>query len=126
MLETGGLSSNVAIISFADEGCEFLEIPSNIDHMKVEFDDIRPNNITKERLEELLPEAPLIASFVHQRIKEGKDIICQCDYGLSRSAGLAAAILERYGHMGIQVFQDYRYTPSQIVYNKVYDELKKL
>ena len=126
LIETHSLSSNSAVISFADEGCEFLDFPPNIDVLKIEFDDIRPAYLTKERIGELLPEATLIASFVDRKIKEGKDIICQCDYGISRSAGLAAAILQRYAHKGIEVFSDYRYTPNQIVFNKVYKELMKL
>lgn len=126
LIENKTLTSNTAVISFADEGCDFLEFPSDIDVLKVEFDDIRPCNITKERLDGLLPEAPSIASFISKKIKEGKDIICQCDYGISRSAGLAAAILEKYAHKGIDVFKDYRYTPNQIVFNKVYEELNKL
>ena len=74
----------------------------------------------------LLPEALEIARFVSNKIKEGKDIICQCDYGISRSAGLAAAIMERYGKKGIQVFRNYKYTPNQFVFNRVLCELNKI
>ena len=127
LIETNSLTSNTAVISFADFGCDFLDVPPNVDQLKIEFDDIRPNNITKEQLlGNILPEAPIIAQFVNQKLKEGKDIICQCDYGISRSAGLAAAILERYAHKGIEIFRNYRYSPNQIVFNRVYKELQKL
>ena len=122
-----GLPPNTAVISFTDEGFgEFLEFPITADVLKIEFDDIRARDIPKERIVELLPEAHAIAVFVDQKIKEHKDIICQCDYGISRSAGLAAAILERYAHRGIDVFSNYKYNPNQIVFNKVFEELKKL
>ncbi|MDE7093984.1 MAG: hypothetical protein K2O52_03615, partial [Oscillospiraceae bacterium] len=54
-----------------------------------------------------------------------KNIICQCDYGQSRSAGCASAILEHFYHTGISVFADYRRSPNQVVYHKVFDALEK-
>ena len=126
LLEKKELTSKTAVVSFADEEDDFLELPNNVDHLKIVFYDIRPSSTVPEHYDKLLPEAPDIARFVSNKIKEGKDIICQCDYGISRSAGLAAAILERYAHKGLDVFSDYKYTPSQFVYNKVLKELKKL
>ena len=126
LIENNELTNKSAIVSFADEEDEFLDFPKDIDVLKVVFYDIRPSSVVKEHYDSLLPEAKDIASFVSQKINEGKDIICQCDYGISRSAGLAAAILERYAHKGLEVFADYRYTPNLFVYNKVYKELMKL
>ena len=126
LIEKKELPSNTAIVSFADEEDEFLEFPDNVDVLKVVFYDIRPHTTVKEHYDRLLPEAKDIATFVNQKLKEGKNIICQCDYGVSRSAGLAAAIMERYARRGIDVFADYRYTPNQFVFNKVYKELIKL
>ena len=126
LIEKKELSSRSAVISFADEEDEFLDIPDKVDTLKVVFYDVRPSSLSKDQYDALLPEAKDIAIFVNQKIKEGKDIICQCDYGISRSAGLAAAILERYAHRGIDIFSDYKYTPNQFVYNKVYLELNKL
>ena len=126
LIEKKELSSNTAIVSFADEEDDFLDFPPKIDVLKVVFYDVRPSSTVEEHYDKLLPEAKDIAIFVNQKIKEGKDIICQCDYGISRSAGLAAAILERFAHRGIDVFANYKYTPNQFVYNKVYQELMKL
>ena len=126
LLEKKELTSRTAVVSFADEQDEFLELPEEVECLKVVFYDIRPSSTVPEHYDSLLPEALEIARFVSNKIKEGKDIVCQCDYGISRSAGLAAAILERYAHKGLDVFSDYRYTPNQFVYNKVLKELKKL
>lgn len=126
LIEKKELTSNSAIVSFADEEDDFLDFPKDNDVLKIVFYDIRPSSTIKEHYDRLLPEAKDIAKFVNQKILEGKDIICQCDYGISRSAGLAAAILERYAHRGIDVFANYKYTPNQFVYNKVYQELMKL
>ncbi len=126
LIEKGELTSKSAVVSFADEEDEFLDLPENVDVLKVVFYDIRPSSTVPEHYDKLLPEAPEIARFVSNKINEGKDIVCQCDYGISRSAGLAAAILERYAHKGLDIFADYKYTPNQFVYNKVLKELKRL
>lgn len=46
--------------------------------------------------ETYLPEADDLAEFIFNALKEGKDIICQCEYGESRSSGCAAAIHEYF------------------------------
>ena len=120
------IPSNTAIISFADTKDDFLEFPKGTDVLKIAFYDIRPHTTVKEHYPLILPEAREIARYIYQKKKEGKDIICQCDYGVSRSAGCAAAILQKWGNNGIKVFADYRYTPNQFVYNKVLTELQKL
>ena len=72
------------------------------------------------------PEADDMAAFIVRAYADGKDIICQCEYGQSRSAGCAAAILEYFYKDGISVFADYNYYPNQVVFHKVYDALVKI
>ena len=72
-----------------------------------------------------LPEADALAAFIYQARADGLDILCQCEYGQSRSAACAAAILEHFDSTGISIFADYRYYPSQVVYHKVMDALIK-
>lgn len=74
--------------------------------------------------ETYLPEADELAKFIKTAHDKGFDIICQCQYGQSRSAACAAAIEEYYNKNGISIFTDYRYYPNQVVYNKIYDALK--
>lgn len=71
------------------------------------------------------PEATALAKFVKMAYNDGLDIICQCEYGQSRSSACAAAILEYYYHNGISVFSDYRYYPNQMIYNKLKSALDK-
>lgn len=73
-----------------------------------------------------LAEADELAKFIDKAKGNGLDIICQCDYGQSRSAACAAAILQHFEGRGIDVFSDYRYYPNQLVYHKVFDALEKL
>ena len=67
-----------------------------------------------------------LAMFIRDAKANDLDIICQCDYGQSRSAACAAAILQYFEHRGIDIFADYRYYPNQLVYNKIYDALTKM
>ena len=76
--------------------------------------------------ESYLAEADELAKFIREAKANDLDIICQCDYGQSRSAACAAAILQHFEGNGITVFADYRYYPNQLVYHKIFDALKKL
>lgn len=75
------------------------------------------------QVEDYLPEAPALARFIKDAIARGLVLICQCEYGQSRSAACAAAILQYYEKRGIDIFADYRYYPNQLVYHKIYDAL---
>lgn len=72
------------------------------------------------------PEAKDLANFIVKAIREHRPIVCQCEYGQSRSAACAAAIKEFYDKSGIQIFADYKYYPNQLIFNKLLDELKKI
>ena len=69
--------------------------------------------------ETYLPEADPLAVFIQKAAMDGLDIICQCEYGQSRSAACAAAIREFFYQDGITVFADYRYYPNQLIFNKM-------
>ena len=71
------------------------------------------------------PQADKLAQFIMSAVKDECDIICQCEYGQSRSAACAAAIKEYYDRSGIEIFADYRYYPNQLVFNKLLSALKK-
>lgn len=73
-----------------------------------------------------LPESDQLAKFILNAKQSGMDIICQCEYGQSRSAACAAAIREFFYKDGITVFADYRYYPNQLIFNKVLSALKRM
>ena len=75
--------------------------------------------------ETFFPEADDLAKFILQAEEDHLNMICQCEYGQSRSAACAAAIREYFYGDGIQIFADYRYYPNQVVYHKVFDALTK-
>ena len=76
--------------------------------------------------ESYLAEADELAKFILEAKLNDLDIICQCDYGQSRSAACAAAILQHFEGRGIDIFTDFRYYPNQLVYRKIFDALERL
>ena len=74
--------------------------------------------------ETYFPEVEKLVDFICIVVKNGKDIICQCEHGQSRSAACAAAIKEHFEKSGIEVFADYRYYPNRLIFNKIYDALR--
>ena len=125
----GDFPKNTAVISFYDPPSKRTgEIYKPVDYKgKAEkVFAIQIHDIDIEILENYgltfdtyFPEVNSLAEYIHQAHKDGLDIICQCEYGQSRSAACAAAILQYYYNDGISVFADYRYYPNQLIYNKV-------
>lgn len=95
--------------------------------MRIGIHDLDPEALSDFALsvDSYFPEADALAEFIYKAREDGLDIICQCEYGQSRSAGCAAAILQHFSKNGIDVFTDYRYYPNQLVYHKVFDALEK-
>lgn len=124
-----GFPSNTAVISFRDTDdnsvIEFKGLPKYLFELKID-------DIYFEELDEFglnpstyFPEAEKLAQFIKLVVTQNLDIICQCEYGQSRSAACAAAILEVYEGNGISIFSDYRYYPNKYIYNKLFAKLKK-
>ena len=131
-LETDNLT-NAAIISFYDPAWHgrAAGTPVNVADkcrcaMQIALHDLDPEALAEVHLtkESYFPEATDLAAFIENAWQAGLEIICQCEYGQSRSAGCAAAILQHYTKNGIDIFADYRYYPNQLVYHKVYDALQ--
>jgi predicted protein tyrosine phosphatase len=69
-------------------------------------------------------QAEKIAIFIKSNINEVDTLICQCEYGQSRSAALAAAIKQFIFKNGIEIFADDRYYPNKYVYRKILSALE--
>ena len=75
--------------------------------------------------ETFLSEADDLADFIFRANIDGRDIICQCDFGTRRSAACAAAIWEFFEGRGNEIFLNDRYSPNLTVFNKVFNALCK-
>ena len=132
-----GRLQGAAVISFHDpvysgrrsrEDYQPIDFTGKCDRvMQIAIHDLDPEALSDFGLsvETYFPEADELAKFIYKAKEDGLDIICQCEYGQSRSAGCAAAILQHFSRNGIAVFADYRYYPNQLVYHKVFDALAK-
>ena len=127
--------NNVAVISFYDytgdcKGSGYAPVDYSVRTDRVfkielrdlDFEILSIYNFTYETY---FPEADDLAKFIYDAHSDGLDIICQCEYGKSRSAGCAAAICEHFYQSGLSVFTDFRYYPNQLVFNKVLESLEK-
>ena len=72
-----------------------------------------------------LSEVGDLADFIYKAYNSGRDIICQCDFGRSRSAACAAAILEHFYERGNEILLSSDYHPNTTIYNKVLEALRK-
>lgn len=116
---------DTALISIGDFGKELplLEYkPAHI--LRMEFDDVTPSEIDYEFSERYAfrlfseEQANQIADFVYRYWESRGTLLCQCHYGQSRSAAVAAAIKEHFYHNGIEIFADEqeRYCPNVYVF----------
>lgn len=135
IIADGKFPENTAVISFYDPAIKRIDT----DYTHVDYSSVC-NTVFYSELEDLdlevlkrkgytydiyFPEADDMAMFIVKSYNDGKDIICQCEYGQSRSAGCAAAIQEYFYHNGILIFANYNYYPNQVVYHKVYDAIER-
>ena len=133
-------SARTALISVTDSDYVFAALDNKPEYLlQMKFDDV-----SDEIFEEILGRKPTetevlqlaekfhmfnekhaekIAVFCKSISGKADTLICQCEYGQSRSAGIAAAIRQFLYGDGIEIFADDRYYPNKLVYKKVLDAL---
>ena len=136
IIADGIFPENTAVISFYDPAIKRIdEDYSHVDYSGVcdtvfysELDDLDLDVLKRKgyTYDTYFPEVDEMASFIVKAFMGQKNIICQCEYGQSRSAGCAAAILEYFYGNGISIFSNYTYYPNQVVFHKIYDALVKI
>lgn len=127
-----------ALISITDADWHFAELLNEPDYvLRLAFDDVDNDifvgvaNDKKECVAEKYhmfsdQQAKQIAKFYAKIFDKVDIIICQCEHGQSRSAAVAAAILEYRNRSGIKVFAHDNYYPNKAVFNKVLQSLKAI
>ena len=130
IIQSGQFPDNTAVISYYDPAIKKIDKDyTHVDYSGVcddvffcELDDLDIDDI--DDLSAFFPEVDRMAEFIYSVYNNGMDIICQCEYGQSRSAGTASAISEHFYHNGIWIFADYKRYPSRVVFNKVFQALE--
>ena len=110
------------VVSIGDIGSEYSEsvYPSRYNGicavLPLRFDDVDGgiNCMVSE-------EAVMIKSFVERH--KDKLIIVHCDAGVSRSAGIAAALMKYYNGDDSEIFDDTRYCPNMFCYRTMLNVL---
>ena len=131
------LPENTALISITDHGCDFADLEHKPAYLlKLSFDDVDgdvfEHNPTADDIAEITSkyhmltdeQARQIAAFYNSVRGNAETLICQCEYGQSRSAAVAAAILEYGSHKGITIFAHEKYCPNKYVFHKIYHALQ--
>lgn len=134
---------NTALVSITDYACDFAKLKNKPAFLlQIDFDDVdndvivdelgkNPTNEERQMIEAKyhmlnVEQAHQIAAFYHSVSKNVECFICQCEHGQSRSAAIAAAILEHRSRNGIKIFADDRYYPNKVVFRKVLAALNNL
>ena len=119
------LKDRTAIISVRNMDAEpvlFCEGPQLIGVKTLYFADTSedtPDSFSKAQAEE-------IKDFLLQMLGKIDRLIVHCEFGVSRSAGIAAAVLDALTGDSSVIFNDSWYVPNmrcyRLVYNALYDE----
>ena len=123
-LVKNGFPFNTAVVSFYDEGSSPLDLKGKpVAEISRCINDVRwtdkPESWHRRDFED-------IARFIKACIEKDYDIICQCEFGVSRSSACAMAIKEYAFGNGIDIFRNYDYYPNQIFFNNIYNSLVSL
>ena len=86
--------------------------------LRLKFDDVDRGSLAMTE-----EDAAAIAKFVNENTD--KLIIVHCDAGISRSAGIAAAILKHYNRDDTPIFDDPKYCPNMLCYRMVLEQLER-
>ncbi len=133
------------LISIGDPDMPPPRMDYRPDHvLRLEFDDVTEElikswlslpDLTGKELEEALVAhntylftqelAEKTAGFIRRHIPATDCFICQCEFGQSRSAAVAAAIAEYYFQKGQAIFSNPRYGPNPMVYSRLLAALKR-
>ena len=136
-----GFSKDTALISITDFGDEEVKLIREPDMLlrlafngvdnDVFLDEIGHKPTLEERLRieaqyNVLSDeqAHQIGMFYDNNKGRISTLICQCEHGQSRSAAVAAAILEFRNRRGIEIFADDRFYPNKVVFRRVLEALR--
>jgi len=138
----GPFPAHTALISITDTDRDFARLENKPEHiLRMKFDDVSEDLF--EAASEMIAEKVLgrepteaertqlakdfhmfkdeqakeVAAFINQIYRNAETLICQCEYGQSRSAGIAAAVEQFLHGNGVEILAQnslyYHYNMSQ-------------
>ena len=121
MSDTAPLTAIISITDKGDDTNTFYQQEWLCDILEIQFDDVIEggrNCITKE-------QAGHIADFALSISDKAERIIVHCEYGQSRSAGVAAALCEHFEGHDNGISHNPHYFPNWTCYKRVMEALKQ-
>jgi len=106
----------ISICTFEDDFPELPEDNKRMGVLRLSFADTDEKKAEKEQLPITESQAEEILNFVDRYKDKVELIICQCDGGISRSSGIAAALSKILNNDDKWVFNSKRYLPNMYVY----------
>ena len=114
------IDSKTAVISFYDKETEPVSLDGTGGRVfSVELNDLDISEL-KDAYYHFFDEASEAAEFVIRAVNDGCTLIFQCECGMSRSAGCAAAVTEFFEGSSTAIFADPKYCPNLAVFHKMY------
>jgi len=117
----------VAVVSISDDASDFPVVPSACDCrdvLRLHFEDIEtsfdafggkpPKAFTADQARE-------VAAFVGRLPGDIDSLVFQCEAGISRSAGMAAAVARWLGQDDLRFFRDH--LPNRLVYRLMLEQI---
>ncbi len=121
----------LAVVSISDEagdhpempeGCEwFLPLHFHDVEVRIEADMFEPRRTVINAYSE--EQATCVASFLGGLPQGVEAIVLQCEVGISRSAGMAAAVARHIGQDDMPFFE--KYLPNRRVYRMTLEALRR-
>ena len=114
------IAKRTLIISITDVGSEnakFANNPNIISILRLKFDDVdydEPNVMSRF-------QAAKVVEFVNNFIDCVEEIIVHCEAGVSRSAGVCAALMLIVNGDDTEIFSKARFYPNRVCYRYVLD-----
>jgi len=124
----GLLQSKHIVISMCEPemGLDFPELsenPNRLDVLRLSFTDIddidSARQIGQEHFLMTKEQAKKVVGFVNKYVGSIDTIICQCDGGVARSSGMAAALSKVLNGDDSWVFNSKEYVPNMFVYRLI-------
>jgi len=116
------------VISICEPEYSFPSLPKNSNRLgllQLKFSDLDRNSAKQIGQEHMLmtkDQAKEILNFVNKYKNKVKLILCQCDGGVSRSSGTAAALSKILNNDDKWVFSSRNYAPNMYVYRLLINE----
>ena len=124
-----GFEPGTALISLGDWGSEPFTLPQQPEHtLRLLCNDITPALVNLSDPKDMFrlfsrEQAGQVARFVYNHLD--CLFLCQCCYGSSRSAAVAAALLEHFEKRGMAIFRDDRYYPNLYIFRLTLQALEQ-